>query len=492
MKLPAPSVSFTGPWRDLVTIKLAAELLSYDGMKTILISILQGIEAKNILRTEICKTLLATPDIRLVFLVGTKDKLDYYGREFTHPRMIYELVLPVKVSRWDRFLGFLKFKLINTETIDLRRKLAAKDNRVSFFLYPFIFLFNRIFARRIFRKFVRQLDQSLAPSADFSCLFDKYNVAAVFLAHLFDDTEAALLREAKRRGIVNVGLINSWDKLTARCMLRVLPDKLLVYNDIVKKEAVEYADMPPENVVAVGVPHYDQYFTDKPPSLDEFYKRANIDSKKRIILYSPIGKYFSDSDWDIIDLLNGFTENELRSYNVELLVRFQPNDFVSEIEIKKRPWLKYDLPGIRFSNKRGVDWDMNFADLKNLFDTLYYCSLLVCYAASITVEAAILGKPVININFEVKDKQKHSQTPTYFYGMSHYRKVLATGGIRLVNSKEELLKWIKIYLDQPEIDADGRSRLVSEQCWRQDGRAGQRIAGFLISEIGSNRDGAVA
>lgn len=468
------------------------KLLNYGDMKTILISILQGIEAKNILRTEICRELLKISNIRLVFLVGTKDKLDYYRREFTHPSVVYELALPPRALRQDRFFGFLKFKLINTQTTDLRRKLAAKQNRVSFFLHPFIFLFNRIFARKVFRRFIRRLDYGLTSGADFSYLFDKYDIAAVFLAHLFDDMEAALLREAKRRKIVNVGLINSWDKLTARCMLRVLPDKLLVYNDIVKEEAVKYADMPQEDVVVVGVPHYDRYFTDKPVPRDEFYKRVNINPKKRIILYSPIGKYFSDSDWDIIDLLNGFVENELSAYNVELLVRFQPNDFVSEIEIKKRPWLKYNLPGIRFSNKRGVDWDMDFADLNHLFNTLYYCSLLVCYAASISVDAAIFGKPVININFEVKNKQKPSQTPTYFYGMSHYRNVLATGGIRLVSSKEELLEWIKIYLGQPDIDADGRSRLVSEQCWRKDGCAGKRVAGFLVNELGLSRDMGVS
>lgn len=454
-----------------------------EAMKTILISILQGIEAKNILRTKICETLLKEPDIRLVFLVGSQEKLHYYSREFHHARMFYELMPPFKLSGPARFFSFLKFKLINTETMDLRRKMAAQNSWVNKLSYSFTFLFNRVFARKTFRRIVRWLDYYLVFNNVFSGLFEKYKPEAVLLAHLFDDGEAALLSEAKRRKILGVGLINSWDKLTARCMLRTLPDKLLVYNNVVKEEAIKYADLTESDIIAVGVPHYDQYFTGKPRTKEEFYQRVNIDPQKRIILYSPVGKYFSDSDWDIIDLLKSYVDHELKSYNVELLVRFQPNDFVDENEIKNRSWLRYDLPGIRFSRKRGVDWDMSFNELDHLFDTLYYCSVLVCYAASISVDAAVLDRPVINVNFELKSKQKMSQTPTYFYQMDHYRRALATGGIHLVNSKSELIEWLKKYLDQPGLDAEGRSRLVDQQCEKKDGRAGERAADFLINVL---------
>ena len=93
-------------------------------MKTIFITIFQGVEAKNILRTDIFKTLIANLDIRIVFFVRTREKEDFYQKQFSHPRVFYEIVSKIEQNFWQRFFGSLKFKLINTATIDWRRRLA--------------------------------------------------------------------------------------------------------------------------------------------------------------------------------------------------------------------------------------------------------------------------------------------------------------------------------------------------------------------------------
>src|SRR3989344_4761359 len=72
-------------------------------------------------------------------------------------------------------------------------------------------------------------------------------------------------------------------------------------------------------------------------------------------------------------------------------------DFFDKSEIEKRPGLKFDYPGKRFSSARGVDWDMDEKDISRLMDTLAYASLFISYASSIVIDAAIFGKPAINI-----------------------------------------------------------------------------------------------
>lgn len=452
-------------------------------MKTVFISILQGVEAKNILRTDIYKTLISKPDVRLVFFVGSKDKVEYYSKEFFNDRIIYEVIPTFRVTVGERIFSFLKFKLINTETMDLRRYMAIHDSRFHFIYFPISYIFNRIFARSVIRKFIRWCDMRFVHNDMFKLIFDKYKPDAVFLAHLFDDIEVAILKEAKRRKVFSFGFINSWDKLTARCMMRALPNKLFVYNNLVKEEARSLGDMKLSDIIVVGIPHYDFYFKEKASSKESLSKHYGIDTSKEILLYSPIGKYFSNSDWEIIDLIHDYINNGLLIKQAELLVRFQPNDFIDDKEIERRPWLKYCWPGVRFSNKRGVDWDMSNSDLKHLHDTLKNISILICYAASISVDAAVFDKPVININFEVKKKQEFSKTPTYFYKMSHYQKALKTGGIRLVKNKEELLFWLNKYLSDPSIDKDNRKKLVEQQCYFLDGRAGERIGLNIFSLI---------
>ena len=449
-------------------------------MRTIFITLFQGVEAKNILRTNIYRKLIENPDVRIVFFVGSQAKAEYYQKEFHHPNVVYEVVEHWKInSWWENIFSFLKFRLVNTETMDLRRKIAYRNNQQLWIYYVFMYLFNRIFARQVVRKTVRWLDYRLVRPSGLEEYFDRYKPDTVFLAHLFDDLEIAMLREAKCRGVCTIGFVNSWDKLTARCMMRLLPNKLLVYNEVVKQEAID-ADMKECDVVIVGIPQYDQYVNSKPSSREEFYRRIGIDQYKRILLYAPTGRYFSNSDWDMIDLLRRFQEQLLLPLDTEMLVRFQPNDFVDGAELKKRPWLHYNLPGVRFSQKRGVDWDMNFQDLQHLLDTLHYSSMLICTTSSIAVDMAIFNKPIINLNFELKERQRLSETPTYFYQMTHYKKALSTGGIRLVHSPQELVEWIGHYLADPGLDAEGRKRLVTQQCWKLDGQAGRRIATAII------------
>ena len=458
-------------------------------MKTIFITIFQGVEAKNILRTKVFAELMKHPDIRPVLFVRSPERAEYYRRQFSDPRIRYEAVDYRAGGRLERFFGRLKFHLLRTKTTDLRRRMDLDSSGDKFAYFSGLVL-NRIMARSFLRRVLRWLDRYLVRERPLAACFDKYQPDLLFLAHLFDDVEIALLREAKRRNIPTIGFVNSWDKLTARCIIRLLPDQLLVYNDIVKREAMVHADMKAQDIEVVGIPQYDLYVGYTPTHRQEFLRRIGLAPQRRFILYAPMGETFSDSDWDIIDLLHRWLGNGSLPPDVDLLVRFQPNDLVNEKELAKRSWLHFDRPGTRFSSRRGVDWDMSEEELRHLADTLAHTSLLVCYASSLSVDAAIFAKPVINIGFEIKPAERLVKSPTQFYKMEHYRKALDSGGIQLVRSDDDLLHWMNRYLQDPAYDQGGRARLVSEQCGKLDGKAGERIASAILEAVrGHNKHG---
>ena len=447
-------------------------------MKTVFITIFQGAEAKNILRTDIYKNLIAHDDIRIVFFVDSPERAEYYKKEFSHPRAFYEAIEDTNPKGLDAFFSSLSFTLLRTATTDLRRKMNLEDNR-NHLGYYWHLLLNRVLARRWVRKLVRALDYLLVSNHRFASYFEKYKPDVVFLAHLFDGQEIHLLREAKHRGVRSIGFINSWDKLTARRALRLLPDSLVVFNEIVKEEAMRYADMKEKDIFVSGIPNYDWHVNYKPISRGEFCQKNKLDPDKKLIVYAPMGKAFSNSDWDIIDLIQDSTTNNSIA-NAQLFVRFQPNDFIENEELEKRPWLRYAMPGVRFSRARGVNWDMSFDDIKGLTDTLANADLFICYASSISVDAAVFDKPVINIDFEIKGGPL-SKSPTFFYKTEHYKKVVKSGAIQYPKSKEDFLLWINKYLANPAIDREARKKLVSDQCWKLDGKSGSRIAGHILS-----------
>ncbi|OHA08577.1 MAG: hypothetical protein A3B37_01770 [Candidatus Sungbacteria bacterium RIFCSPLOWO2_01_FULL_59_16] len=451
-------------------------------MQTIFITIFQAVEAKNILRTNVIRRLLQEPDVRVVCLTRSAERAEHYRREIAHERLSYEVYAGAPSGFWERVFSFLKFHLIRTATTDLKRRMY-RGRGASGIAYWLGLAVNRILAWRSVRCLARFFDSRLVHEPGAAALLKAHRPDAVFAAHLFDDAEIAILREAKRFRIPTVGFINSWDKLTARSALRLLPERLVVFNAIVKREAVMYADMPEERITVSGIPQYDQYVTDKPVAREEFCRAHGLDPSRPVILFAPMGRAFSDSDWDVIDLLHKITGAGFLVTPVELFVRFQPNDFFEEREISKRPWLKYAYPGTRFGTARGGDWDMSFEELSNLTATLAHCALLVCYASSMSVDAAHFDRPVININFELKPSSSPAKSPTQYYATEHYRNVLTTGGVKLVESPEELVQWINRYLADPSLDREGRERLVREQCGVTDGRAGERIAKAILVAI---------
>lgn len=451
-------------------------------MKTIFISIFEGVEAKNLLRTDVVKTILENPDVRIVFFTKDQDRVEYYKKEFNDSRMLYEVVPTPKVVGFDRFFRFLKFQLLRTGTTDLRRRMVFEVKR-NYFTYFLGIVFNRILARPFFIRLSRNLDFLLVKNSIYKSYFDKYRPDLVFCANLFEEPETNLLREAKHRGIKTVGFINSWDKPTARSIIRLIPDDLIVFNDELKEDLIRYDLFSEENIFVSGVPQYDRYFRNNFWKREEFFKKVDIDPNKKFIVYAPMGRTYSTSDWDIIDLLYGWKKEGKLAEDVEILVRFPPNDFIDQVELDKRLWLKYDQPGKLFSNRRGIDWDLNEWDLEYLKNTLHYLSVMICYASSISVDAAILDKPVININFEIRPNELLSKSPTQYYKMTHYQKALRTGGIRLAESPEKLLDWINRYMSNPGTDLNGRRRLVEEQCKYIDGGAGKRVGKFILKKI---------
>lgn len=452
-------------------------------MKTIFITAFQAVEVKNLLRTGVVGGLLKDPDVRVVLFMKNQVRVDHYKKEFNDPRIIYEVADQRNVGALNLFFSKLKFTLLRTDTTVLRRKLFF-EHRKNYFHYYSASLINWVLARPFIRRSVRALDYSLVSNNFYTPCFEKYKPDLVFLAHLFEDSETQLLRVARAHGVKTVGFINSWDKVTARSVLRLLPDKLLVFNDIVKREVVEHNEMKPKDVFVCGIPQYDYYFSPKVSGRKDFFRRIGVDSQKKLIVFIPAGTACSDSDWEAIDLLYRSERDGRFGSGTAILVRFPPNDFLDETEIKKRAsYLICDNPGIRFAQKRGGDWDMAADDLKHLKDTLYHMDLVISYgASSFSVDAAIFDKPIIHLNFDMLKNPVPYKSPPRFYEMEHAKKAFFGGGVRRVNNADELAFWVRRYLEDPAVDRAARRQLAETQCKFLDGKSSERIASFVLKQ----------
>lgn len=418
-------------------------------------------------------------NVRIVLLMPNQLRIDYYRSFFPESDDLKYATFPALRERLaGTFFSYLKVYLLRTETMDLKRRYSYYESRNAF-RYVVSLLVNRILARPLVRKFARYFDARLGIDDAVKQLFDEFNPAVVFSVHLFGDDEAAILRAAKRLGVPSIGFINSWDKLTSRSIIRILPDYLIVPNKIVKTEAVCFHDIPPEKIFISGAPQFDIYRKLKPTSREDFLKQAGLPITARFFVFCPMGKTFSDSDWQFMLLIDSFLKRKLLPDDLFVLVRFPPNDRVRLGDSSKMDRFVFMIPGVRFSKTRGVDWDMNEADIQSLFDSIYWSELVVCPPSTISIDASILDKPVINLGFDFVPEKSY-RSILRFYGATHYRNIMGFGGISLAKDARDLLRLINHYLMNPQDNAEGRSKIVESQVERSDGKAGERIADYIL------------
>ena len=72
------------------------------------------------------------------------------------------------------------------------------------------------------------------------------------------------------------GRVASWDNLTGKGLIRVVPDRVLVWNNVQAEEAVAMHGIPRDRVVATGAPKFDEWFERRPSSSREELARVGL------------------------------------------------------------------------------------------------------------------------------------------------------------------------------------------------------------------------
>jgi CDP-glycerol glycerophosphotransferase (TagB/SpsB family) len=140
----------------------------------------------------------------------------------------------------------------------------------------------------------------------------------------------------------------------------------------------------------------------------------------------------------------------------------------------------------KHANVRVLTADPSFAatDVEPLFSEkantdfvslLKYSDVTVNMSSTTSIDAAVFDKPIVNIAYNISYRKNAYRMAKNTYSSAHYANIVKTGGVRLARSTNELVKEIGEYLKYPSRDHNGRKSIVEEQCWRIDGKAGQRM-----------------
>ncbi len=237
--------------------------------------------------------------------------------------------------------------------------------------------------------------------------------------------ETDYLKAAKELGIPTILIVPSWDNLTTKGTLHVVPDHLFVWNPGQVGEAEELHHIPAEKVYCTGAPKFDSWFEIEPVfDRRTFCERIGIDPARPYLLYLCSSEFISgDETAYIMELAEGL-QRDPRLSELTFLVRPHPQNLA--------PWKNHPPNGTGFAVWPVNQKSMAPSDMiQDYYHSLYYAIGVAGINTSAFIEAAIMNKPCIAIA-----EQRFARTQM---NIPHFRHLLDAGFLELVPDQEGFL-----------------------------------------------------
>ena len=463
------------------------------GGPTVIVSVPHGGAAGNILRTGVVSRVLESfPTVRVV-LVSPLVRDAGFAKEFTHPRIVLEdLPAHRPMGLEARLMALVQAAYLDsgvTESVKIRRAEALEKGSVRWVKAKK--LIASIVSPSLVRPATRyDLSDRLVSHPWAEELFDRYRPSMLVVSNPgLILSEVPMLRVAARRRIRSVAVDPSWDNFTNKLIPVRRVNRLIVWNDLMKEQAVALHGYQPDELRLAGTPQWDLYFT--PGVLvprEAFMRQVGADpAKKLVTLTTSPAELYPHCDHVIHTLLAAQAANRW-SQPTQILVRVHPRD-------DRARYAAFDrVPGVIIEKPfrqtvragDGMAVDVTADSQRHLANTMAHSDVVVQVASTIAIEASIFDTPVVNISFDGDTPSPFVRSARRYTEFTHFVNILKRGAVRDARTPEAMVTHIAGYLDNPSLDREGRRQVVLDQCQFLDGRAAERVATFVseaLSEV---------
>ena len=293
-----------------------------------------------------------------------------------------------------------------------------------------------------------------------------------------------LIISAAKHDLPTMVLVPSWDNLTSKGFFPVRPDRITVWNETMRREAVEVHDLPPESVWVTGAPQHDVYAGAPCASRDDFCATLGFDPAKPYLVYATQTEG-TIPDEPRLALQIAQAVRQRFGDSLHFLVRVHQLDRVERYgELRKLPGVAVDAAGAgHLGEYRDRVFDREAS--QRLADTLCHGAVAASTASSISIDAAAVGTPVVGVCFDVDGERPYERSVRRYFDFTHQANLVRSGGLRLVSDISELMDAVERYVEDPSLDSDARRKMIEEQAFRVDGGAGQRVAEAVLDALSS-------
>jgi hypothetical protein len=283
----------------------------------------------------------------------------------------------------------------------------------------------------------------------------------------FESYQTDYVKVAHELGIPTVFIPFSWDNLTNKGLVRVQPDRVFVWNEVQRKEAIDLHGCRPEDVVVTGAERFDGFFAMQPSVTREaFFAEFGLDPRRPLILYLGSSQLTGPNE---MELLRRWAES----------IRASKDEVVRQaaILVRPHPALRRSYASVDYSDLGGVAFSLDASPRGDqlLYDSLFHAHVAVGLNTSAMLEAAIVGRPVHTLVIPGFDE---GQTGTMHF---HYL-VEAFGGLATIarDFEEHNRQLAEVLSRDPVVSP--RSRHFAEQFLRPHG-VDRPVSPIVTAEI---------
>jgi hypothetical protein len=255
--------------------------------------------------------------------------------------------------------------------------------------------------------------------------------------------EADYVHAARALGIPTVGYINSWDNLTSKGTVHVLPDLCLVWNEPMAREAVDIHDVPAHTVRITGAPHLDAFFSMR-PSKDRRAVCASMGCPDRpYMVFLCSSRTLWGNETHLVTSVGDALVREFGDTGPTLVVRPHPTN--------PAPFENYAHPRV-VVYPRGGDQADSPESWQDYYDQLYNATCVFALNSTAFLEAVVAGRPCLTI---VSSVYWPAQGRT-----GHFRHLLKGDFLDISSDAPEVASRVRRILDGVDDTADGRGEFA--------------------------------
>jgi len=202
--------------------------------------------------------------------------------------------------------------------------------------------------------------------------------------------QAEYVRSARALGVRTAFCVASWDNLTNKGLIHGEVDLVAVWNEAMKREAVEMHGVAADRVVVTGAAAFDHWFEWRPRSTREaFCSRVGLRADRPYLLYLCSSKFVAPEEVPFV-----------RRWVAQIRQSASPALREAGILVRPHPQHTEQWQAIDAADLGASVWPPDGAapvdteSRSDYFESMYHSAAVVGVNTTAQIESAILGRPV--------------------------------------------------------------------------------------------------